>query len=163
MFQPSGHVPIKARRPPNGKTNPSAASWYSRPQRSGLLSLIQPNVSTQGHTSCHLNHNIPTIEKGIMSEQEAITKAKLAILENKRDATVSAIQSKAIDQREFEKILPLGVGNEIDMTTPQITKEGSKWLVTFQCILPPDIILLPSLIRVEIDDLTRQAIILPSF
>src|ERR1700722_5290160 len=33
------------------KTNPGPASWYSRPHLSGLLSLIHPNVSTQGPPS----------------------------------------------------------------------------------------------------------------
>src|ERR1700676_1400057 len=40
--------PTQAKCQRNGKTNPGAASWYSRPQRSGLLSFIHPNASTHG-------------------------------------------------------------------------------------------------------------------
>ncbi len=63
---------------------------------------------------------------------------------------------------QFGPEFPADLGMYLDIAQPQAHKNGDKWIVHFNRVLPAGIMLLPASVLIEIDDITGEASIFRS-
>jgi hypothetical protein len=128
-FNQADVMPKKAKRQLNGlKTNPGSGwlpslrqpvarvsyslcewrSWYSRPHLSGLLSLIHPNVSTQGPSSSKRLSSATSKVLGVFHHESPANRVK------KRDC--SRLWSNFMRRMVFPSITYNGLGQATQLT-----------------------------------------------